>query len=260
MLRPGKQEAGPRGRDGVAAEGPNGEILRPFALHSITGRYMAKKGRLGQGRSMGSTRKGAITPLLPLILFETMRDMDRPEEVLEGEDLSISLPRRFGLNDVVHTQIHRFREEVRRKRLQGEAEIENLIRLVIRRPDADEIFEEAGRRIARLAWEERSNTFRSLVRRLPTSLALHSARRASLRVFRQIAGNGRLQASRRQVGIRISGSLTARADPGGAACALYAGVLSELMERYTGRGYRPEHPACEARGAEMCEWTAAVRA
>jgi bacteriochlorophyll 4-vinyl reductase len=217
---------------------------------------MAKKDRLGQGRSAGSAGRGGITPLLPLILFETMRDMDRPAEVLEGEDLSASLPRRFGLNDVVHTQIHRFREEVRRKRMQGEAEIENLIRLVIRRPDADEIFEEAGRRIARLAWEERSNTFRRLVRHLPPSLALRSARRASLRVFRQIAGNGRLQVPRRQVGMRISGSLTARADPGGAACALYAGVLTELMERYTGRGYLLEHPACEARGAQACEWTA----
>lgn len=219
---------------------------------------MAKKDRLRQGRSAGSSGRGGITPLLPLILFETMRDMDRPEEVLEGEDLAASLPRRFGLNDVVYTQIHRFREEVRRKRPQGESEIENLIRLVIRRPDADEIFEEAGRRIARLEWEERSHTFRRLVRHLPPRLALRSARRAAIRLFRQIAGNGRLQIHRRPLVVRIAGSLTARADPGGAACALYAGVLTELMERYTGRGYLPEHPACEARGGEACEWTAAT--
>jgi bacteriochlorophyll 4-vinyl reductase len=217
---------------------------------------MAKKDRLRKGGTSAAPRKGGITPLLPLILFETMRDMDRPEEVLEGEDLSASLPRRFGLNDVVHTQIHRFREEVRRKRLQGEAEIENLIRLVIRRPDAEEIFEEAGRRIARLEWEERSGTFRRLVPHLPPSIAIRSARRAALRLFRQISGNGRLQVPRRPLGVRIAGSLTARADPGGAACALYAGVLTELMERYTGRDYRPEHSVCEARGAEVCEWTA----
>ncbi|HEX2189736.1 MAG TPA: 4-vinyl reductase [Longimicrobiaceae bacterium] len=221
---------------------------------------MAKKDRLAGGRPAGSGGRGGITPLLPLILFETMRDMDRPPEVLEGEDLAASLPRRFGLNDVVHTQIHRFREEVRRKRPQGEAEIENLIRLVIRRPDAEEIFREAGRRIARLDWEDRSHTFRRLVRHLPPALALRSARRASLRIFRRIAGNGRLHASRRQLSIRIAGSLTARADPGGAACALYSGVLTELLERYTGRDYLPEHPVCETRGAEACEWTAEVRA
>lgn len=220
---------------------------------------MAKKDRLAGGRPAASGGRGGITPLLPLLLFETMRDMDRPAEVLEGEDLSASLPRRFGLNDVVHTQIHRFREEVRRKRAQSEAEIENLIRLVIRRPDAEEIFEEAGRRIARLEWEDRSRTFRRLVRHLPPALALRSARRASLRLFRGIVGDGRLHASRRQVAIRISGSLTARADPGGAACALYAGVLAELLERYTGRDYLPDHSVCEARGAEACEWTAAMK-
>ncbi|HEX2091439.1 MAG TPA: hypothetical protein VHG28_03515, partial [Longimicrobiaceae bacterium] len=185
-----------------------------------------------QGTLPARAGEGKITPLLPLILFETMRDMDRPEEVLEGEDLTVSLPRRFGLNDVVFTQIHRFREEVRRKRLQGEDEIENLIRLVIRRPDADEIFAEAGRRIARKAWEERSGALRGMVLRLPTSVALRIARRAAIRLFRQIVGEGKLHVSRRRVSIRISHSLTARADPGGAACALYAGAFAELMERY----------------------------
>ena len=221
---------------------------------------MPQTDRPRQGRQTGSSGKGRISPLLPLLLFETMRDMDRPEEVLEGEDLALSLPRRFGLNDVVHTQIHRFREEVRRKRPQGEADVENLLRLVIRRPDAEEIFEEAGRRMARIAWEERSAAFRRLVRHLPPALALRSARKAARRLFRQMAGNGKLQVGRRQPGLRISGTFTARADPGGAACALYAGALAELMEQYTGRAYRPEHPACEGRGADTCEWTLAAQA
>jgi hypothetical protein len=98
----------------------------------------------------------SVTPLFPLLLLETLRDMDRPDEVLEGEDLSASMPRRLGLSDVVYVQIHRFREEVRRKRLQTAATVEDLIRLVIKRHDADEIFEEAGRRVARRIWEERS--------------------------------------------------------------------------------------------------------
>ncbi|MGZ7236654.1 hypothetical protein ACXWOK_10690, partial [Streptococcus pyogenes] len=52
----------------------------------------------------------SVTPLFPLILLETLRDMDRPEELLEGEDLTASMPRRLGLSDVVYLQIHRFRE------------------------------------------------------------------------------------------------------------------------------------------------------
>lgn len=49
-----------------------------------------------------------MTPVFPLILLETMRDMDRPEEYLEGEDVAVSMPRRLGLSDVIYTQIHRF--------------------------------------------------------------------------------------------------------------------------------------------------------
>jgi predicted hydrocarbon binding protein len=188
-----------------------------------------------------------------------MRDMDRPEEVLEGENLSTSLPRRFGLNDVVFTQIHRFREEVRRKRAQSEAEIENLLRLVIRRPDAEEIFEEAGRRMARRAWEERSPALRRMVRLLPPGMAHRSAMRAVQRLLRKVLGNGKLQVTGRQGVVRVTGSLTARADPGGAACTLYLGALAEIMEQYTGRAHRPEHAVCEGRGGERCEWTVLTR-
>jgi hypothetical protein len=125
----------------------------------------------------------SVTPLFPLLLLETLRDMDRPEEVLEGEDLSASMPRRLGLSDVVYVQIHRFREEVRRKRLQTAATVEDLIRLVIKRHDADEIFQEAGRRVARRFWEERSRAARRLVRLLPPAPALRSARNAAQRLF-----------------------------------------------------------------------------
>jgi len=220
---------------------------------------MAKSDQPRTSTQARRTGEGGITPLLPLFLFETMRDLDRPDEVLEGEDLAASLPRRFGLNDVVFTQIHRFREEVRRNRPQSEADVENLVRLVIRRPDADAIFEEAGRRLARRAWEQRSTALRRLVGVMPPALALRAARKALQRLFRQIVGRGELKIGRRQIAVRIRSSFTARADPGGAACALYAGAFAELMEQYTGRGHRAEHAACEGRGAAACEWTVLVR-
>ena len=206
----------------------------------------------------GGTEAPTITPLFPLLLLETMRDMDRPEEVLEGEDLTVSMPRRLGLSDVVFTQIHRFREEVKRKRLQTPATVEDLIRLVIRRPDADEIFEEAGRRLATRAWEERSATFRRATRFMPPALALRSARRASEKLFRQVLGSGKLRVAKRPLVLRIENCFTVRADPGGAACAFYSGVLAETMSRYTGRKHNPSHPSCQARRADACEFTSLV--
>jgi bacteriochlorophyll 4-vinyl reductase len=207
----------------------------------------------------GTRRRGGITPVFPLLLFETMRDMDRPSEVLEDEDLTISLPRRFGLSDVVGRQIHRFGQEVRERRMQSVAETEDLIRLVIRRPDAERIFREAGRRIAARAWEERAGAARRVLPWMPRSLALLSAVRAARRLLRSLAGTGRLRIQRRPVEMRISNSLTARADPSGTACVFYSGVLEELLTRHTSRVYQVLHERCEAHGNADCEWTVRVR-
>ncbi|MBD0318883.1 MAG: hypothetical protein ICV87_01020 [Gemmatimonadetes bacterium] len=199
----------------------------------------------------------SVTPLFPLLLLETLRDMDRPEEVLEGEDLTASMPRRLGLSDVVFTQIHRFREEVRRKRLQSAATVEDLIRLVIKRHDADEIFEEAGRRVARRIWEERPRAARRIVRLLPPALAVRSARRAAGRLFRQVQGTAWLDVRGKPPTVQMVSAMTFRADPGGAACAFYAGALAELLREYTGHDHPVAHPRCQAQGADACEWTAA---
>lgn len=198
----------------------------------------------------------SVTPLFPLLLLETLRDMDRPEEVLEGEDLSISMPRRLGLNDVVFTQIHRFREEVKRKRLQSPATVADLIRLVIRRPDADEIFEEAGRRLAAQAWNARSAAARRMTGWTPAALRLRAARKAAARVLRQVAGEGKVRIDKRPLAVHVDRPLTVQADPGGAACQVYAGILAETLTRYTGRPHAPEHPHCLGRGGSHCEWTA----
>jgi bacteriochlorophyll 4-vinyl reductase len=187
-----------------------------------------------------------------------MRDMDRPEEVLEDEDLSISLPRRLGLSDVVGVQIRRFQEEVKRRRLQNESVVRDLIRLVIRRPDAQEIFIEAGRRVAWHAWEERSPVVQQSVRLMPRALALATALRAARRLFKQLIGPGKLTITRRPLGLRIHGSITAHADPGGSACAFYSGIFTELLQQYTGEQYRVGHLRCEARSEEVCEWTVQV--
>ncbi|MBA4157769.1 MAG: hypothetical protein H0X65_09880 [Gemmatimonadetes bacterium] len=208
--------------------------------------------------SRKARRNSRITPVFPLLLLETMRDMDRPEEVLEDEDLTVSLPRRFGLSDVVGRQIHRFQEEVRRRRPQGIAEMEDLIRLVIRRPDAEAIFREAGRRIARHSWQERAAALRRTLRFVPRPIGLFTATRAASRLFRQLVGESRVHIQRRPVEMHIAGSLTARADPSGAACSFYSGALEELLNRYTGRTYQVLHSQCLARGADLCEWTVRV--
>lgn len=203
-------------------------------------------------------RPPSITPVFPLILLETMRDRDRPEEVLEDEDLTLSLPRRLGLSDVILVQIHRLQEEVKAKRLQSPPQVVDLMRLVVRRPDAEVIFAEAGRRVARHQWAQRSASFRGALRVMPNPVRRISARRAARRLFRQLAGDGQLWVGRWPVEIRLRDPLSARADPSGAACAFFGGAFAELMELHTGRRYQIRHPTCATRGAEHCEWTVEV--
>jgi bacteriochlorophyll 4-vinyl reductase len=205
-----------------------------------------------------SSQAPSITPMFPLLLLETMRDMDRPEEVLEAEDVSASLPRRLGLSDVVFVQIRRFQEEVRQRRMQATDQMEDLLRLVVRRPDAERIFEEAGRRMARHAWGQRSGAMRRMVRLLPRPFATQAAARAARRMFRRITGGSRFAVNRWPAELRIHDSLAARVDPGGAACAFYAGAFGELLQFYTGRSYRVKHPECETNGAGSCYWTLEV--
>jgi len=200
----------------------------------------------------------SVNPVFPLLLLETMRDMDRPDEVLEGEDLSASMPRRLGLSDVVYLQIHKFREETRKKRPQTPAIVADLIRLVIRRPDADEIFEQAGRRVARHAWEQKAATSRRALRLMPSGMRLRAAARNARRLLGELAGNAQLEVVVRPFQARLRGSLTAQADPGGPACTFYTGLLAELMTEYTGRRHTAQHPRCEARGGPCCEWVTFV--
>jgi predicted hydrocarbon binding protein len=200
-----------------------------------------------------------VSPLLPLLLLRTMRDRDRPDEVMEDEDITLSLPRRLGLSEVVRVQIRRFEEEVRLKRPQLSSQVEDLVRLVIRRPDAEEIFTQAGRRVARHFWDERSNATHRFVRFLPRALALVMAQRAGKRMFRVLVGPTPFRFTRRPVSLRIQDTLSVRADPSGAACGFYSGALTELLELYTNRKYRVLHPSCASRVAGVeCEWAVEI--
>jgi hypothetical protein len=200
-----------------------------------------------------------MSPVLPLLLLETMRDRDYPDEVLEDEDISTSLPRRFGLSEVVRVQIRRFEEEVRHRRPQIPSQVEDLMRLVIRRPDAPEIFEEAGHRVARRQYEERPRWLRGAIRLLPRALALIAAQRAARRMFAEMVGPTPFRVVRRPLSLRIDTSVTARVDPTGGACRFYSGAFGELLELYTGRRYRITHPHCSGpRPGGLCEWTTEI--
>src|SRR5215212_1978074 len=77
-----------------------------------------------------------VDALLPLSLLEAVRDVDKPEELLEAEFVDELRNKRFGLSDTVYTQIKRYTEAVRRNQRTSHDEAIALARLIGRRPDA----------------------------------------------------------------------------------------------------------------------------
>lgn len=88
--------------------------------------------------------QGAVHAALPLALMESVRTHDRPVEVLEDEDLTSSLPRRFGLSTVMLKQIQLYESASRAGKTVPLEEFLGLIRLVLKRPDSVPILREAA--------------------------------------------------------------------------------------------------------------------
>lgn len=191
-----------------------------------------------------------ISAMVVVALLEVLRAQDFPQEILEEENLTATLPRRLGLNEVVDAQIRRYRKEARRRRRVRAGELRDLIQLVLRRPDSRDIFYGAGRRLAGgggRGWR--------LVRALPQAALLAVARRRACRRVEWLLGGPALVAeggSFRLVGREL---ITARSDSSGTACALLSGLFDGLLERYTGRPAQVVHDECAALGHPWCVWT-----
>ena len=189
---------------------------------------------------------------MALRLLEVMRDRDLPGEILEDEDPSRTIPRRFGLSDVVERQIRTYKADARKRVRLSDSEVGDLFRFVIRRPDGDQVFEQVGRLLA--AADRPRRLARVLPKRARFAMARSSAKRRLKRLFgRAIGGFGR--------GLFV---IEGRSlffishDPGGDACHLLSGFCREVIEQALGGTVRVDHTQCQSRGDELCRWQAEI--
>jgi hypothetical protein len=195
---------------------------------------------------------------LPLAVLESMRHHDRPTEILEDEDLSVSLPRRLGLTGVVDSQIHRYRIAQRRRERIPADQVADLLRLVLRRPDSEAILREAGYELARLHAARLPDRAAAVARVLPRPLALRIATRSVRRLLGRIAGSASVRVTHTPLQAEIQGAVTARVDRWAVACVLYAAAIEHAVEHATGTAPHVEHTQCSARGEASCLWTIAL--
>ena len=197
-----------------------------------------------------SRSRRRIRSIVALTLFEVIRHQDLPAEVLEDEDPSRTMPRKLGLSNVVEARIRHAREDVKRGARISDDEFDDLVRLVIRRPDSEEVFRLIGLRLSGGTGVRPHKRWRVL----PSGMRYAVARRAVMRSLKSLFG--------RRVGGFAAGPFTMegrsllfiQSDPGGDACALVSGFCGPVLQRTLGITTSVSHVACESRGDAVCRW------
>ena len=198
-----------------------------------------------------STSPRRVQAIVGLRLLEMIRDQDLPGEILDAEDPTQTMPRRLGLSDVVDRQIRTYQRDVKKGVRLADTEVMDLFRLVIRRPDGDEVFYGAGRLLA--AMDHPGGWTRVMPQRIQYAVARARLKRRLKRLFgRRLGGFGRGPFT-----VEGRGLVFIESDPGGEACDFLTGFCREILEQ-TGTGaVRVKHTLCQSRGDEQCRWEGA---
>lgn len=189
-----------------------------------------------------------IHPRVAVTLLETIQEQDLPAEVLESENPTVTMPRRLGLSEVVEKQILRYRDAARRKQRLSDDELESLIRLAIRRPDAEDVFFLAGRALG-------GSGRGRLARLLPSAVGYALARRRVRGLLRRLFGRGLGGFGAGPFAFEGRALPFVQSDPGGDACALVTGLTQSVVEQYVRGAPLVLHRACQAKGGKVCRWT-----
>lgn len=184
-----------------------------------------------------------------------MRNLDTPIDDGLAELAQEIVSKRLGLSNTVALQIERYREAAQRDESIALDEAVSVFRLVSRRPDAQLVFADAGRRAARLAARTAggSAALRLGPRPLRRRLGVRAARRVARRMFwADLTPLGPLAE------VRLADSLAMRAGATGDGCYFYGAVFAELLRVLAGFEGAMLHDHCRARGDATCYWRAAA--
>jgi predicted hydrocarbon binding protein len=193
-----------------------------------------------------------VHSIVPLAILEAVRNLDTPVEDGLTEFAEELLSKRLGLSATVALQLAQYETLVRRGARVERAHVEALLRLVGRRPDADLVFADAGRRAARRAVRGLALPSRLAASLSPRVFGFGAARRAARNVLSaELRREGQIPVA------RVRDSLAINATPDGAACTLYASALAELLRLLVGFEAAMVHTSCRANGGDRCEWQAA---
>lgn len=201
------------------------------------------------------TMPATVHARVPLSLLAAMRDVDAPGGDAEEEYVQELRNKRLGLSITVFDQIRRYGDAVRRSQQIAVVEATGLSTLIGRRPDAEEIFQSAGKRIALDVYQTISSTVRAIILILPGFLA----RPIALRRLRKIAKkyfNATIGRTGSFLTLTVEESVSAEHSPRGVGCRYYESALRELLKLMVRGSGAVDHVRCITRGEGACEWRA----
>ncbi len=194
--------------------------------------------------------------LLPLALLEAVQNIDTPVDDGLGALDSELATKRLGLSSTVAAQVARYRQAVEQGGDVPAPEGLAVFRLVGRRPDADLVFADAGRRAARYAARRQGAGTRALRAILPGRLGRGAALRSAAGLGRRwLLADLRIVEGMARCEMIDTPALQARDD--GTACRFYTAALAELLRLVAGFEGALTHDACRGRGDRSCRWRAA---
>ena len=196
-----------------------------------------------------ASKKQRVAAVVGLSLLEVIHVRDLPSEILGLENPSQTMPRRLGLSDAVEQQIRRFKAEARRRGGISDDEVRALFGLVLRRPDAEEVFFQTGEVLG-----GKGITDRSRRRWYPERIGYAIARRRVERRFRSLFGRWVGGFAHGPFVIEASGHFLLEMDPKGYACSLLSGFAQTILSRHLSRAVRVAHPACLGEKQKVCRW------
>lgn len=195
-----------------------------------------------------------VHPGIALALLASLRDQDTPDEAIEDEAFSDSLPRRLGLNDVINVQMRRYADLKDAGRSLALSEFLDLVRLISRRPDARDIFRSAGIALAAERFAE-SGPLRRAVRRVyPERVRRRKLARSMARAAKALTPGAEVVAERDPPAMEIDDCALAPAGIDGNACEILTAVLDVCVSEIWDPELTVRHTECLGRGDERCVW------
>ena len=164
------------------------------------------------------------------------------------------MTKRLGLSATVAAQIARYRTAGERDGTVSRDEAASVFTLVGRRPDAELVFADAGRRAARYAARRVGSS--ALAKVAPSAVGRRLAARAARGAARETFG-GELRFPGGLAEARMPDAVAIAAWPGGEACRFHTAAFAELLRLLIGFEGLMQHERCRGRGDPECIWRAA---